>query len=412
MMDVCKTMQQLLGVIGLIMDYRGGEQLFHAWRVAVISNYIARESDLQLAGDVFYASFLHDIGIKSPGEHPLNFFNQKESAQRYAWLRYHPYIGSSIVRDIPFMGNLSTIIEDHHEWWNGEGFPIGKRGDELSIASQLIRIADSYDMLLRSTKNITHTDIYDYFRTHKGKEFSDSLWNVYLRFNLKSAGMFYREIMDESRLSMMVNEIFSEHPIKIDEVHPDFLARILRVIGLLVDNHHSYTEMHSERVAQISKFIARNMGLNDDEVEDIYYAGYLHDLGKVGIPSEILDKPASLTLKEKKTVERHAIYTMEIIHSIEALWHLADIAGHSQEFYDGSGYPDGLKGDEIPVGSRIISVADAIDAMLSDRPYRKALSPEIALKELKTYQGKQFDPVVVNVVADKWKELYERFYQR
>ncbi len=410
MMNVGRTMQQLLGVIGLIMDYRNGEQLYHAWRVAIISNHIAQEYDHQVASDVFYASLLHDIGIQSKGEHPANIFNQKEYAEKYTWLKYHPYIGSNIVKDIPFIGHLSTIIEDHHEWWNGEGFPIGKKGDEISITSQIIRIADSYDMLLRFNTNITHTDIYDYFRTHKGREFSESLWHVYLRFNMKSAGFFYREIRDESRLSQMINEIFSKYPIKIHEPSFDFLEKILKLFALLIDNYHFYTQMHSERVAEISRFIAIRLGLNDNEVKDIYYAGCLHDLGKVGIPSQILDKPVSLTPKEKKIIERHAVYTMEILHSIEALWHLAPIAGHSQEFYDGSGYPDGLKGDEIPIGSRIISIADAIDAMLSDRPYRKALTPEIVLEELKTNSGKQFDPIIVNLVTEYWDELYGRFY--
>lgn len=180
MIDICKTMQQLLGLIGLIMDYRGGEQLFHAWRVAVIANYIAREGDHKMAGDVFYASLLHDIGIKSPGEHPAIIFNQNEAAQRYTWLKYHPYIGSSIVKEIPYMGYLSAMVEDHHEWWNGEGFSVGKKGDAISMGSQLIRMADSYDILLRFNRNITHTDIYITTSGHIKERNFQNLYGIYI----------------------------------------------------------------------------------------------------------------------------------------------------------------------------------------------------------------------------------------
>ncbi|HBT26233.1 MAG TPA: response regulator, partial [Pseudothermotoga sp.] len=127
-----------------------------------------------------------------------------------------------------------------------------------------------------------------------------------------------------------------------------------------------------------------------------YWASLIHDIGKLAIPREILRKPSKLSPHEYELVKKHPVVAAELLEKA-GLSDIAKIVRHHHERYDGSGYPDGLRGEQIPVESKIISVVDAFDAMTSDRPYRPRLSKEDAIKEIKMNSGTQFDPVVVNV---------------
>jgi putative nucleotidyltransferase with HDIG domain len=154
---------------------------------------------------------------------------------------------------------------------------------------------------------------------------------------------------------------------------------------------------HSERVAFLSEKIARILELPEAEIEKIRNAAHLHDIGKVYIPYEVLDKPGHLSEQEVDVMRKHAIITMEILDTIKAFRDLSPIAGFHQERYDGKGYPDGLMGDDIPLGARILCVADSVDAMLSDRTYRNGIGASNTIIQLERCSGAQFDPVVADV---------------
>jgi HD-GYP domain-containing protein (c-di-GMP phosphodiesterase class II) len=139
------------------------------------------------------------------------------------------------------------------------------------------------------------------------------------------------------------------------------------------------------------------MGLSPEEVDVIRHASILHDVGKIGIREKILKKPGLLTEEERREMEYHPFIGTRILQSVKLLEPVMPLVYHHHERYDGTGYPDGLKGEEIPLGSRIIAVADAFESMTSDRPYRKALPLEEALAELRRGAGRQFDPRVVEV---------------
>jgi HD-GYP domain-containing protein (c-di-GMP phosphodiesterase class II) len=124
-------------------------------------------------------------------------------------------------------------------------------------------------------------------------------------------------------------------------------------------------------------------------------AGFLHDVGKVGVPSELLARPAALDPQERVAVERHPVIGVALVDPLGLPAEVSMAIRHHHEWWDGRGYPDGLYGNQIPLAARIVSIADAYDAMTSDRPYRRALSQEIALDELKRFSGVQFDPVLV-----------------
>jgi putative nucleotidyltransferase with HDIG domain len=155
-----------------------------------------------------------------------------------------------------------------------------------------------------------------------------------------------------------------------------------------------YTGEHSEAVIEMSAAVARNLGLNSVEVERIKSAALLHDIGKVAIPDEILHKPGPLDADEWKLMKEHPVIGERILRVLPGLGTVARIVRHEHERWDGTGYPDGLAGAEIPLGSRIIIAADTYHAITSDRPYRAARSHSEAIEELTRCAGTQFDPAV------------------
>jgi diguanylate cyclase (GGDEF)-like protein/putative nucleotidyltransferase with HDIG domain len=189
---------------------------------------------------------------------------------------------------------------------------------------------------------------------------------------------------------------------------PDRAARFRAAASLAraVDARDVYTGSHSQRVADLAARTARRLGLPEEEVELTRLAASLHDLGKLAIPEEILRKPGPLTDPERMVLERHPQIGFRMLESL-GVDPVADWVLHHHERWDGSGYPDGLPGDEIPLGARIIFVADAYDAMTSERVYRGRVDPEQAIAELRRCAGSQFDPGIVNALADELGEFVE-----
>jgi len=172
----------------------------------------------------------------------------------------------------------------------------------------------------------------------------------------------------------------------------------LGAIGSLaaaIEARDPYTVGHSARVTQYAVAIAESMELEPEEVEDLRLAGLLHDLGKIGVPDNILNKAGRLSEEEFSAIKMHPALSMRIIEPMPHLGNIIPIIYSHHERYDGNGYMDGMAGDKIPLGARIIAVADSFEAMTSDRPYRKALSSEEATSELSRNSGSQFDHEVV-----------------
>ena len=170
----------------------------------------------------------------------------------------------------------------------------------------------------------------------------------------------------------------------------------IRALAAAIDAKDPYTKGHSERVAETSVALAQELNLSGRDIENIEYTALLHDIGKIGIADSILGKKDSLTSQEFDKIKEHTIMGANIIEPIDFLKNSYWAIYHHHERYNGGGYPDGLKAKDIPLCARIIGVADAYDAMGSDRPYRKKLSKEKILKEFTEQSGKQFDPQIVN----------------
>ena len=180
----------------------------------------------------------------------------------------------------------------------------------------------------------------------------------------------------------------------------DSYFEIVKALAQAIEAKDPYTHGHSERVMKYSLAIALRLGLSKGEKDSLRYAAILHDIGKIGIRGIILNNPDGLTGKEYDEIKKHTLIGENIIQPIELLQSIRPLIRHHHEWYNGKGYPDGLSGEDIPLGARILAVVDAYDAMKSDRPYRKALTEETAIQELKRGNGTQFDPKIVEVFLE------------
>jgi len=183
-------------------------------------------------------------------------------------------------------------------------------------------------------------------------------------------------------------------------------VQTIRALAEAVDAKDAYTRGHSERVGVYASKIAREMNFAKDFIERVYIAGLLHDVGKIGVRDAVITKPDRLTTAEYLEIKQHPEIGARILEPVDFLKEVAPCVRHHHEWYDGSsrGYPDQLRGDQIPLPSRIILVADTVEAMTSDRPYRKALTLEAVVSEIHKYSGSQFDPKVTK----SFLELIER----
>jgi len=182
--------------------------------------------------------------------------------------------------------------------------------------------------------------------------------------------------------------------------HQELRTAYVQTVGALaeaVDAKDAYTRGHSERVGVYASKIAREMGFTKEFIERVYIAGLLHDVGKIGIRDLVITKPDKLTPEEYHEIQAHPEIGAKILEPVDFLSDIAPCVRHHHEWYDGSnrGYPDQLRGDSIPLPSRIILVADTVEAMTSDRPYRKAMPIDRVIAELDKYSGSQFDPTCV-----------------
>ncbi len=185
-----------------------------------------------------------------------------------------------------------------------------------------------------------------------------------------------------------------------------------KVLAYTLEEKDPYTSGHSERVCYYSDLISKKISLPPKDRNEIRIASYLHDIGKIGISNRFINKKGSLSSTEWAIIKQHTQKSIELLIPLKLSPNIISYIQHHHERYDGTGYPDGLAGDQIPLGARIISISDAYDSMTSDRPYRKPLSNGEAKNELVKNSGKQFDPQLVSIFLDLLNEMEEIFMFR
>lgn len=183
----------------------------------------------------------------------------------------------------------------------------------------------------------------------------------------------------------------------------------INVLMKALDAKDKYTAGHSQSVERIAALLSRELGLSESHIERIRIAALLHDIGKIGVKEEVLNKPGKLTDEEMNLIREHPVKGYEILSEVPSLKDVALWVRYHHEWYNGSGYPDGLKGEEIPLEAQILSLADVFDALVSDRPYRDAFSQEEAYKIILEHEGTQFSPKLIDAFKKAFEKSREEF---
>lgn len=208
-----------------------------------------------------------------------------------------------------------------------------------------------------------------------------------------------KEKIQEDKVKKFLGEVG-----RTDEAMVEMMLVLVRAL----EERDGYTRGHSERVAKLSAAIGRELKFSKSKLEILYRGALLHDIGKIGIKDELLYKPGSFTPEERARMNQHPEKGHLIVLNCHLLWNLIPMIRNHHENYDGSGYPDGLKGDSIPIESRIVSLADYFDALATARPYKPALSKEDSINHVKKMSGTKFDPKVVNAFTKVAEDFYNQ----
>ncbi len=231
----------------------------------------------------------------------------------------------------------------------------------------------------------------------------------------KGCGDF--DSVDSKLLNSIANEsaIYLENSMLFDGVH-GLMMGLLHSLTSAVDAKDAYTCGHSERVALLSRRLASESGLPEAEIERVYMAGLLHDVGKIGVPEAVLQKPGKLTPEEFEQMKKHPEIGARILQDIKQVKDILPGVLYHHERFDGKGYPSGLAGENIPLMGRILCLADCFDAMTSNRTYRKALPLEVALIEIRRCSGTQFDPrlaeAFIKIGCEEFRSLLQNHQEQ
>lgn len=403
--------QGIFDALVLGMGAAKGYLFDHGPRMAVQAHRIAERVGMnrrELA-EVFFGAVLADLGMIGLVEDEWEMPVSALSAPARASVNLHPERSASAAATIPLLGNVGQLILHHHEWWDGSGYPGGLVGDEIPLGARVLRLADTVTALGEPRPQRPRKlpeEVRTIVESESGREFDPTLAAIWLELHdsggLSSApSKGYGEIRQRAVEALIFQE---------SDFEPDGDI-LLELLASLIDAKDPYTGGHSRRVARLAQAMAESLGLGPSEVEHSRAAGYLHDLGKLAVPSRVLRKPGVLDQTERDQIHRHASDGAELLGDIPALSAFAAACRYHHERWDGKGYPEGISGYTIPRDARILAVCDTYDAMTSARAYRSARTHEDAMMEVHEQSGFQFSPVEAEAFLDLPPMVFEEIRQ-
>jgi putative nucleotidyltransferase with HDIG domain len=425
-------LSEVLAALSHALDITEGQPMGHTARACAIGMRIADQIGLDddaMRSSLFYALLLKDSGCSSNAARVCALFGHDDLAikrehktvnhqrlkeaigyvtrnvqpegsvfQRAKYLRQvvkHGNDGSralirtrcergaAIARTLGFDDNTADAIHSLDEYWNGKGYPEGLAGEEIPLLARILNIAQTAEVFGRISGSEA---MFDVIEERRGTWWDPSLVDAVIA--LRSVPEFWRNLYNSSSEELVAPlEPQDRVVIATDEV----LDRVAEAFAQVIDAKSPFTVSHSLGVATIAVGIARERGLDQDALRDMWRAGLLHDIGKLGVSNTILDKPGKLDAEEWAKIREHPRHTVEILNRIPAFRGFADMAGAHHERLDGSGYHLGLTGDQLSVPARILAVADVCDALLAERPYRAALPAEQVIEIIESDAGTKLD---------------------
>lgn len=368
---------------------------YHSWKMSLAAHRLSKKLTPQYCREVFHTALMMDVWSTGTYLHSSTTAQKKERGSD-PLTSEHADRGANMIKMLPGMGSVSVLIRSHHNWGRGLWHKCGVDNAETFIC-QILSIIDTASRAGIFSKSDEPKESIESIRGHFGKVWSKKICDCLC--DLFEDTEFIKAVTDPDRLPEMIVQAAKEVGIPSALDTPKGLMSTFITYGMLVDLKDSINHGHSMRVAHNAGLLAQALDLPPEDIKKIYWAGILHDCGKLGLSSALTSTNEKFDAQEKKEVHRHAEMTIRALTCIpnNCLSELAEVAGHDHERYDGNGYPDRLKGEEIPFLSRILSVVDAFDVMTVPTGYRM-ISPRAALLRLHNGSGSQFDPRVVETM--------------
>ena len=373
----------------------------HNKRVAFISLNIADSLDFpnNFKYNLIIAGLLHDIGSFSLKErHEISDYNYQPEHPT----DNHSYIGYTLLKDFDPLAEIAPIVEFHHHFW--KDIEELELSETLKFSAQIINMADRIDVLIDKKKDILSQvdDICHTIKKDSRVRYKPDIVEEII--NLKNKEYFWLDAVSQPVITTFTDKL-GYLPL---DFNIDIIDKFANMFSHIIDFRSPFTATHSSGVTTTAKFLARAMDFSDNEVSMMKIAGYLHDLGKLAVPSEILDKAAGLNANEFRIIRSHTYYTYRILENITNLEIINSWAAFHHETLDGNGYPFHLNESELSLGSRIMAVADIFTAITEDRPYRKGMNKKDSLKVLNNMvKNYKIDSNIVAKVAENFDKINE-----
>jgi HD-GYP domain-containing protein (c-di-GMP phosphodiesterase class II) len=367
------SFDELISALSFSLDLLTPEVSNHHRRVTLITARLLK--DLKLTGQdyatIFYSAQLHDIGVTSSVD-KLNIMKFE-----YMGGQNHCEKGRDVLQKSVLLSEFAMPIKYHHDRWLGPN-KSGLLKNQIPFISQIINLSDRLSVLILDNKYILEqkNDILNKINSFSGSFFNPDL--VLSLNRIAQQDVFWLDLIPE----MIGYQVDYFTPDEKKEVSLDEILTIAYSFEYIIDNKSHFTQTHSQKVRKLAVGLAKELGFDEIALKRIEIAASLHDLGKFSIPDKILDKPSSLTPYEYDVVKRHPYYTYNILRLIDGFDDIAKWAAWHHERLDSSGYPFKHNKDILPLGSRIIAIADVFTALTEDRPYRRKLPPDQALRLL------------------------------
>ena len=341
------------------------------------------------------AGALHDVGAFSLKDRLdlLEFEDAKPGE--------HSMAGYLLLKDFSPFKPMADLIRFHHVPWKG-GQGVIQDGEAVPRESHLIHLADRIAVKIQKEKGVLGqvSDICRAIIESKDDVFVPEYVDAML--SLSKRDYIWLEVTSDSIEQILRREILTQ----VNELDTEELLDFSKLISRLIDFKSEFTATHSSGVAATATTLAKWVGFSEAEGKLMETAAYLHDLGKLAIPSEIIEKPAKLTDEEWSIMRSHVYYTYQILEPIDIFGLVNSWSALHQERVYGTGYPFGYKGEELPLGSRIMAVADVFTALTEDRPYRKGMDKERTMTVLQSMvDDVELDERLVNVALENFEEL-------
>ena len=358
----------------------------HHLGTAIICQSFAKA--LRLSSDqqqlVVTSALLHDIGAASDWDEKHRIVTDDHESHIFN----HAILGFQILKQTPLFEPMAQIILHHHDRFLGPN-PSGAVGEEIPLLARVLHLADRIDVLIQPNQNILLQRESITRHILQSDYFDPQLIGIFEQLALKESFWLDISTLSHADLYKESTDLFGKVSLDLDD-----LIAVAVVFASIVDEVSRFTYKHSFNVANVASALAQFTGHSDEEVKVFYLAGLLHDLGKLSVPSTILNKQSKLTDDEFLIMKQHPYYSQRILSMVDGLEELANWIGHHHEVDDGFGYPDRLLATEFNAGIRILQIADIFCAMVEKRPYRTSLSQDEVHRHLTELvrQGKLDEP--------------------